>query len=136
MTTKEVAESIAYCGLVCGMCHLADTCGGCRSETNCCGNHLSELGCYQYDCCIRNGYDGCWECAEAPCGEGMFAEGHDIRLRAFVRFIRIEGKEKLAELLVRNAQMGIQYGHGRDYDRLGSEESVIQLLTTGEKQAG
>lgn len=28
MTAKEITQSIAYCGLVCSMCHLADTCGG------------------------------------------------------------------------------------------------------------
>lgn len=135
MNTKEIAGSIAYCGLVCSLCHLAADCGGCRSQTNCCGNHTSEQGCHQYDCCIRNGYDGCWECDDFPCGKGMFADGHDVRLKAFVRFIAMEGKERLAELISQNADKGIYYGHGKDYDGLENEESVIRLLVTGKKES-
>lgn len=41
MSINEVADSIAYCGLVCKLCHLADTCDGCKSENNCCGRRLS-----------------------------------------------------------------------------------------------
>lgn len=63
----------------------------------------------------------------------MFAEGHDLRLKAFVRFIGLEGKEKLAELLLQNAADGIHYGHGRDYDHLGSEDAVIGCCSQAEK---
>lgn len=51
-----------------------------------------------------------------------------LRIKAFVRFIRMHGKEKLGELLIKNQQHGIYYGHNRDYDHLESEEKVISIL--------
>lgn len=131
MTTQEVAASIAYCGLVCTYCHLADSCGGCKSQTNCCGRHLAEGGCFQYNCCVEKGLNGCWECDGFPCGEDMFSDSHDVRLRAFVRCAKEEGVDKLADYVLMNQQKGIQYGHGKDYDGLGSEEKVLKLLRTG-----
>jgi len=65
----------------------------------------------------------------------MFSENHDIRIRALVRFISINGKEKLANLLLSNQQKAIFYGHNKDYDGLGSEEKVISLLLSGEKNS-
>jgi len=53
MDINEVSKSIGYCGLVCKLCHLADKCDGCKSNKNCCGKHLSEKGCYQYNCLFK-----------------------------------------------------------------------------------
>lgn len=131
MTVREVADNIAYCGLVCVFCHLADSCDGCKTETNCCGRHLAPGGCHQYNCCVSKGLSGCWECVEFPCGEDMFGEGHDARIRAFVRCAKEEGVEKLAEYVLKNQEKGIVYGHQRDYDGLDSEEAVLRLLRIG-----
>ncbi|HYF81545.1 MAG TPA: DUF3795 domain-containing protein [Clostridia bacterium] len=131
MIIKEVAESIGYCGLVCKLCHVADKCSGCKSENNCCGRHLSDSGCYQYNCCINKGINGCWECDDFPCDEDMFSESHDIRLRAFISCAKEEGIEKLIEYILANQQEGIFYGYQKDYDGLGSEEAVLRLLRTG-----
>ena len=133
MDINEVSESIGYCGLVCKLCHLADKCDGCKSNKNCCGKHLSEKGCYQYNCCLDKNINGCWECEDFPCDEDMFSNTHDIRLRAFVRCIKEEGAEKLAEYLIRNQGNGILYGHNKDYDNLENEESVLKLLRIGQK---
>ena len=133
MTIQEVTASIAYCGLVCKFCHLAASCGGCKSEANCCGRHMSEGGCFQHNCCVEKGLNGCWECGEFPCGEDMFSSSHDVRLRAFVRCAKEEGVEKLAEYVLKNQEKNIVYGHGRDYDGLGSEEAVLELLREGRK---
>jgi hypothetical protein len=133
MTINEVTDSIAYCGLVCKFCHLANTCDGCKSENNCCGRHLSTGGCYQYNCCKERGLNGCWECKDFSCGKDMFSDSHDIRLRAFVRCVKEESLNKLAEYVLRNQQNGIYYGHNKDYDGLGSEEAVLRLLRTGQK---
>lgn len=133
MTINEVADSIAYCGLACKLCHLAGTCDGCKSEKNCCGRHLSTSGCYQYNCCKERGLNGCWKCKDFCCGKDMFSDSHDIRLRAFVRCVKEEGLNKLAEYVLRNQQNGIHYGHNKDYDGLGSEEAVLRLLRTGQK---
>ena len=124
----QISGSISYCGLVCRQCHLADRCDGCLSENNCCGSRKSEEGCYQYNCCIVKGIEGCWECNIAPCDKGMFSESHDVRLRAFIKYIKENGKDKLAERLYSNMQKGIFYGHGKDYDNLGSIEVVLHKL--------
>jgi hypothetical protein len=60
MNANEVSKSIGYCGLVCRLCHLADKCDGCKSNKNCCAKHLSEKGCYQYNCCVEKNINGCW----------------------------------------------------------------------------
>ena len=96
-TVEEIKNSIGYCGLVCKLCHVADTCDGCKTENNCCGRHLSAEGCYQYNCCVERGLDGCWECKDFSCEKDMFSDSHDIRLRAFVRCAKEEGVDKLAE---------------------------------------
>jgi hypothetical protein len=131
VTVTEVKESIAYCGLVCMFCHLAGSCGGCKSKDNCCGRHLSSEGCYQYKCCVERGIAGCWECEDFSCGMDMFSEAHDIRLKAFVRCAKEDGVGKLAEYVLRNQQNGIMYGHKKDYDGLESEDAVLRLLRAG-----
>ncbi|MHC1771720.1 MAG: DUF3795 domain-containing protein [Flexilinea sp.] len=132
-TVKQVVESISYCGLVCCFCHRADECNGCRSERICCGKRLSTEGCFQYECCISKGIQGCWECEEGPCDRDMFSESHDIRNRTFVKCAKQEGVEKLAEYVLRNQKAGILYGWNRDYDNLGIEEAVLDLLHNGVK---
>jgi len=61
----------------------------------------------------------------------MHGNSHDLRIRAFVSFIKAEGAEALIDCLLRNETHGIHYGHGRDYDSKSSEEEVIRLLKTG-----
>jgi len=53
MNVKDIAQNMGYCGLVCTLCHEADKCDGCKSDKNCCGRHLSEKGCFQFDCCVK-----------------------------------------------------------------------------------
>jgi hypothetical protein len=61
----------------------------------------------------------------------MHSPAHDLRIRAFVAFIKAEGAEALVDCLLRNEALGIHYGHGKDYDGKSSEEEVIRLLKTG-----
>ena len=131
ITIRQIADSIGYCGLVCTFCHEAAQCGGCKSETNCCGRHMSDNGCYHYNCCKEKGFNGCWECDVGPCDIDMFSEHHDIRNRTFVKCARQEGIEKLAEHVLRNQTNGIRYGWNLDYDKLGSEQAVMDLLHNG-----
>lgn len=130
---EELKESVAYCGLVCKLCHSADSCDGCRSENNCCGRHLSSDGCYQYNCCTERGLNGCWECEDFCCEKDMFSNSHDIRLRAFVRCAKEEGIDKLTEYVWENQLNGIYYGYLKDYDGLVSEDAVLKLLRSGQK---
>lgn len=128
MDKQELVDSIAYCGLVCGMCHLSAKCDFCKNAASLCTR--SDV-CYQRNCCIQRGLEGCWECAQFPCGEDMHAPPHDLKIRAFVAFIKAEGVEALIDCLMRNEAEGIRYGQGRDYDGKTSEEEVIRLLQTG-----
>ena len=128
MDKQALVDSIAYCGLVCGRCHLRAECDFCKNTASLCAR--SEV-CYQRNCCIERELQGCWECVEFPCGKDMHSTTHDLRIRAFVAFIKAEGAESLVDCLLRNEADGIHYGHGRDYDSKNSEEEVIQLLKTG-----
>ena len=131
MDVKDTVQNMGYCGLVCTLCHEADKCAGCKSDNNCCGRHLSEKGCFQFDCCVKKGINGCWECKDSPCDKDMFSEHHDVRNRTFVKVAKNEGIEKLSEYVVRNQKKGIMYGWNKDYDNLGNEEAVIDLLHNG-----
>ena len=133
MNIKEIANSIGYCGLICQFCHEADHCEGCKSNHNCCGRYLSEQGCFQYNCCINKGINGCWECSEGPCTEDMFNAHHDMRNRTFVKVAKAEGIDKLAQYVLENQNSGILYGWQKDYDNLESEEAIIDLLHNGIK---
>jgi len=128
MDKRALISSIAYCGLVCGKCHLSSRCEGCKNTASLC--ERSEV-CYQRNCCIRQGLQGCWECNKFPCSEDMYGPGHDLRIKAFAAFIKEEGAEKLIDCLLANEERGIYYGLGRDYDGKNSEEEVIQLLKLG-----
>lgn len=71
MQHQELARTIGYCGLVCGLCAHAATdqenCAGCRHGGG-------DKDCYQRRCCQDNGLQGCWECDEFPCEHGYFAD--------------------------------------------------------------
>jgi hypothetical protein len=58
----------------------------------------------------------------------MHGPPHDLRIRAFVAFIKAEGAGTLIDCLLTNEARGIFYGHNRDYDGKSSEEEVIRLL--------
>jgi hypothetical protein len=120
-------NSVAYCGLICSFCCTDGRCS-CKSDNNC-GKRLSSEGCYQYNCCTSKGINGCWECADSPCGKDMLAIDK-IKMRAFVRCIKEEGIHKFIEYLEQNEKDGIVYhrtGVIGDYD-LSSESDVLNLL--------
>jgi hypothetical protein len=132
MTVEQIRNSISYCGLICAFCSTDGSCN-CRSS-NRCGKKASEKGCFQYECCIKNGYAGCWECPEFSCGKDMFNEEH-LRLKTFVKCIKEDGIDKFSEYILRNANNGIVYhrnGNIGDYD-LKSEEKILNLLRKGKE---
>jgi hypothetical protein len=58
-----------------------------------------------------------------------------LRIRAFAKFISEFGEKKLLDALEKNESDGIKYHYNGklsgDYDRLQSEEEIIQLLLRG-----
>lgn len=131
MERKEASLQLGYCGLVCSLCLERDHCGGCKSATNCCGRHLSEEGCYQFQCCQARHIEGCWQCEEGPCERDMFSSHHDIRNRVFVQVAKNEGPEVLLDYVLKNHQAGICYGYQQDYDGFDEEEPIVDLLHYG-----
>lgn len=126
-------NGVAYCGLACALCHEETGCAGCR-QTNGCGR---EAVCLHKKCCIERGLNGCWECNDFPCNRDMHAPERDVRLKAFVRYIREHGVNRFLERLRANQAAGILYHRPGslmgDYDGLGSEEAVIRLLEEGKR---
>jgi len=130
MTAEQLAKSISYCGLLCGLCSLDGECN-CRCS-NQCGKKASAGGCFQYECCTKRGLAGCWECPDFSCGRDMFDDSH-LRLRTFVKCIKEDGIVAVSQYILRNLENGILYhrnGYTGDYD-LGTEEAILFLLRNG-----
>jgi hypothetical protein len=130
MTVNQIKNSISYCGLLCILCSPDGSCD-CRTIKNC-GKESSEEGCFQFECCTKKGFIGCWECPEFSCENDMFNDKH-IRLKTFVKCIKEDGIDKFSEYILRNHKSGILYhrdGYTGDYD-LNTEEEILNLLRNG-----
>ena len=115
----ELRDTVAYCGLVCGVCP-----GTCDCRTN---PKPEEANCCQRACCIEKGITGCWECDEFPCDNGYFGpENHGWRglCVASCRCVRERGLDTFVELIVR--AHGARMDHGPYMDR--SPEEVVDIL--------
>ncbi|HWI62281.1 MAG TPA: DUF3795 domain-containing protein [Symbiobacteriaceae bacterium] len=114
MAVGDLANSISYCGLVCGMCSVRATCTGCRNpihpDDKCDKDH-----CYHRKCCLEHGLDGCWACSSFPCDEGRFADENRGQSVGFCQYISAHGKEALVLRLQANEAAGIPYGIGGAY---------------------
>ena len=126
MDMKELVDNIGYCGLICKLCN---GCSGCKAEEV----PEEQLQCFHRKCCIEKELNGCWECNGFPCNGNMFSNPKNIRVRAFVRFMKEESPEKLITCITENEKNGIQYGYQKDYDLKQSEDEVIELLKMGGK---
>ncbi|MDD3585933.1 MAG: DUF3795 domain-containing protein [Thermoguttaceae bacterium] len=100
---KELTDSVAFCGLVCKMCHAADRCDGCRSDNNICAEKNSKEGCVSYNCGQEKLIEGCWECDEFPCDKGLFSSPMGKTFINCIRFIREKGKEAWIDQVIANA---------------------------------
>jgi len=130
MTAEKIAKSISYCGLLCGLCSADGSCD-CRSANHC-GKKASAEGCFQYECCSKRGFAGCWECPDFSCDKDMFNDDH-LRLKVFVKCIKEDGIEAFSQYIARNLEKGILYhrnGYTGDYD-LDTEDEILSLLRNG-----
>ncbi|MGH4123204.1 MAG: hypothetical protein ACREV6_09800 [Clostridium sp.] len=121
-------KGIGCCGLACVLCSEED-CLGCHKDG--CSNKGS---CNICKCCKSKDMNGCFECSEFPCDEKMM---QNIRIRAFNRFAKEKGVEKLVKCLKINYNNGITYhvsnGLKGDYDSLDSEEEIIKIIEYGKR---
>ena len=119
-------KGLAACGLACPICRESG-CLGCAAK----GCEDADT-CGIYACVQEKDIAGCWQCEAFPCDQGMFAS---LRLRAFVRYARLFGVERLLERLRINQEAGIVYhradGLQGDYDALGSEAEVMHMIEYG-----
>lgn len=126
----KMADKIAFCGLICEMCHLAGKCDGCKSARNNCGKHLSDAGCFQRKCCMQKEINGCWECDEFPCDRDMYSADNDPKVKAFAHCIKEDGVEKFLGYVDRNKKMGLDIRFQGNYD-FKTESEVLALLRNG-----
>jgi hypothetical protein len=125
MTTQELVESVAYCGLVCGVCsHAHEGCCGCRAGGG-------EKHCCQRECCVAKRLAGCWECDTFPCDRGFFADPAWSGLCVgCVQVAKASGVETLVELYVSRLGEAVEYG---DYRFKRPEE--IEAMLRGSSRA-
>lgn len=120
MAERELVRTVAYCGLVCGVCKNA-------CQPDCRGGGGAE-DCYQRKCCIEKELDGCWECDDFLCNKGFFADGHDPAWRGLcigsVQCIKGLGIGAYVECLVSRLGKAVEYGEYRYKD----PEEIRQIL--------
>lgn len=119
-------KGLAICGLACVLCS-EETCPGC--QRNGCKNREN---CSVYTCASGKGLAGCCLCNDFPCGERAL---QSVRVRAFNRYAKENGVEKLMTKLRENSEAGITYhcsgGLKGDYDSLDGEDMVLNLIEYG-----
>jgi hypothetical protein len=120
-------KGVAYCGLACCVCSENRNCAGCRND-----GCQDKQWCKSFNCCKAKGLDGCWECAEFPCDNPMFAK---LRVLTFAKFIRTYGAEKLMACLECNESDGMLYHYAGklvgDYDLPTTEGDIERLILFG-----
>lgn len=95
---RKGVDPIAYCGLSCNHCFLAEWCGSCRTVYNTCAYaKLSPEGkCPNAVCCQAKGIDGCYACEQLEaCEKGFYIPSNDgaNAAKAQALYIRTHGKE-------------------------------------------
>lgn len=120
-------RGLAYCGLACCLCGSRADCPGCREE-----GCEARGWCKNFNCCREKRLSGCWECEAFPCEDSMLDK---LKPRAFSKFVRQYGEEMLLDCLEKNEKAGVIYhipgSITGEYDAVGSEEAVFELLLRG-----
>ena len=102
-TARKGVDTIAYCGLSCNHCFLAEWCGSCRTRYNTCSFATCSPGgvCQNTACCREKGLDGCYECEELDsCRMGFYSLDKEVNaIKAMAKFIRKYGKKELCSAL-------------------------------------
>ena len=128
INNSKLSKSIAYCGLICRLCFLANKCDGCRSDKNLCEKNCSDEGCLNRNCCESKGIKGCYECGELyTCTQGIFSFGNMSKIKAFSICIREDGIDSFISSVVANMKNGLSVEKGKDYDGKKIDE-VLKML--------
>ena len=117
LNKDEIAGNIAYCGLLCRLCFLAEKCDGCKSANNQCDRNLSDEKCANRECCISQAIEGCWQCEEIyDCEKGIYSLGDKSKIKAFAISIREDGEDFFISRVLENMKKGWSVEKGKDYD--------------------
>lgn len=108
MDEREQVRTVAYCGLVCGVCvNAAAEKGGCVG----CRRGGGAEDCYQRKCCVEHEFVGCWQCQCFRCDKGFFAdEAWRGLCIGSVQCIKERGIEGYVEALVSRLGHVVEYG--------------------------
>ncbi len=129
---QGLIAGIAYCGLICPLCFLAEKCDGCKTDNNRCDRNCSDEGCYQKTCCEARGLEGCWQCdGLAACTEGIYSEGDRSKIKAFARCIQEDGAASFIGNILKNIEKGWSVEKGRDYDGKSVAEVLAMIRGPG-----
>jgi hypothetical protein len=103
------APEVAYCGLVCGpvCCHALEGCVGC-------GAGGGAEGCEKRECCRERQIEGCWQCADFPCGKGFYGDEAWRGLNVgCVQMVKEMGRERFGRFVLERLKKGFDYGYLR-----------------------
>jgi hypothetical protein len=112
MAEPDLTKTVAYCGLVCGVCaHATPQVAGCAG----CRHGGGARDCYQRECCMANGLDGCWQCEEFPCDKGFFGDPawNGLCIGA-VQCVREHGVQGHVDRFVARLGRTVDYGEYRN----------------------
>ncbi len=100
---RKNVDPVAYCGLSCNHCFLAEWCGSCRTSYNTCSfaTCSPDRMCPNVKCCKEKALDGCYECAELEsCEKGFYVPSNDgaNAAKAQSLYIRKYGKKEFLKV--------------------------------------
>lgn len=95
---RKGVDPVAYCGLSCNHCFLAEWCGSCRTAYNACSFAACQPDgvCPNARCCGEKGIDGCYACDDLEaCEKGFYIPSNDgaNAAKAQSLYIRKHGKK-------------------------------------------
>lgn len=126
---RKDINPIGVCGHHCDYCFMAQWCGGCRSDYNCCSfaTLFEDKKCPNVKCAEEKKLDGCFSCPELEvCNQGFYGVKKEYVAKATALFIRKYGQECYTETLKKAIDSGEQYA--QSFNEQGSVEGSLRLL--------
>ena len=126
---RKGINPVGICGRHCDHCGLAQWCGGCRSNFNCCSFAASfkDEICPNVKCTGNKDLRGCYECCElADCETGYYAKNDEYTAKAAALFIKKHGEECYSKTLKQAVGAGEEYP--KTFDSAGSVDGALKIL--------
>ena len=122
-TARRGVDPVAYCGLSCNHCFLAEWCGSCRTAYNACSFATCQPDgvCPNARCCGEKGLDGCYACdGLESCEMGFYTPSNDGAGAAKAQALYIRKHGKKAFLRVQDRLHG-KYDFAKTQEILGQD---------------